>query len=71
MSDGSARRNGSPEKIKSLFLSNNRVSVFTQDASLNIQSNIAREHFYSQAKLRIYFHSVRHGKNKARFDNHG
>ena len=38
MSDGSVGRNESQEKIKFLFLSNNRVSVFTQDASLNIKS---------------------------------
>ena len=38
MSDGSVGRNESPEKIKFLFLSNNRVSVFTQDAPLNIES---------------------------------
>ena len=49
MSDGSVGRNDSTEKVKFLFLSNNCVSLFTQDASLNIQSNIVREHFYSQA----------------------
>ena len=38
MSDGSVGRNVSPEKIKILFLSNNRVSVLTQDAPLNIES---------------------------------
>ena len=38
MSDGSVGRNESPEKIKFLFLPNNRVSVFTQDAPLNIKS---------------------------------
>ena len=38
MSDGSVGRSKSPEKIKFLFLSINRVSVFTQDAPLNIQS---------------------------------
>ena len=38
MSDGSVGRNESPEKMKFLFLLNNRVSVFTQDAPLNIQS---------------------------------
>ena len=38
MSDGSVGRNESPEKIKLLFFSNNRVSVFTQDEPLNIQS---------------------------------
>ena len=38
MSDGSVGRNESPEKIKFLFLSNNRVSVFTQDVTLNVQS---------------------------------
>ena len=36
MSDGSVGQSESPEKIKFLFLSNNRVSVFTQDASLSI-----------------------------------
>ena len=38
MSDGSVGRNESPEKVKFLFLSNNRVSVFSQDAPLNIKS---------------------------------
>ena len=38
MSDGIVGRTFSPEKIKFLFLSINRVSVFTQDAPLNIQS---------------------------------
>ena len=38
MSDGSVGRSKSPEKIKFLFLSINRVSVFTQDVTLNIQS---------------------------------
>ena len=38
MSDGSVGWNESPEKIKFLFLPNNRVSVFTQDAPLNIKS---------------------------------
>ena len=38
MLDVSVGRSESPEKVKFLFLSNNRVSVFTQDASLNIQS---------------------------------
>ena len=37
MSGGSVGRNGSPEKMKFLFLSNNCVSVFTQDAPLNIK----------------------------------
>ena len=37
MSDGSVGRSKSPEKIKFLFLSINRVSVFTQDVPLNIQ----------------------------------
>ena len=40
MSDGGVGRNESPEKIKFLFLSNNRVSVFTQDAPLNIHFKI-------------------------------
>ena len=38
MSDGSVGRSKSPEKIKFLSLSINRVSVFTQDVPLNIQS---------------------------------
>ena len=38
MLDGSVGRNEIPEKLKFLFLSNNRVSVFTQDAQVNIQS---------------------------------
>ena len=38
MSGGSVGRNKSPEKNKFLFLSNNRVSVFTQDAPINTQS---------------------------------
>ena len=37
MSDGSVGWNENPEKIKFLFLSNNRVLVFAQDAPLNIQ----------------------------------
>ena len=37
MSDGSVGRNESPEKIKFLFLSNNRILVCTQDVPLNIQ----------------------------------
>ena len=38
MSDESVGRNESLEKIKFLFLSNNRVSVFTQDVPLNTRS---------------------------------
>ena len=38
MSDGSVGPNESSEKINFLFLSNNRVSAFTQDLPLNIQS---------------------------------
>ena len=38
MSDGTVAQYESPEKIKLLFLSNNRVSVFTQDVPLNIKS---------------------------------
>ena len=38
MSDEKVGRNKSLEKIKYLFLSNDRVSVFTQDAPLNIES---------------------------------
>ena len=38
MSDEKEGRNKSLEKIKYLFLSNDRVSVFTQDAPLNIES---------------------------------
>ena len=38
MSDGSLGQNESPEKTKFLFLSNNRISVFTQDAPQNIKS---------------------------------
>ena len=38
MSHGSVGWNESPEKIKFPFLPNNPVSVFTQDASLNIKS---------------------------------
>ena len=37
MSDGSLGRNENPEKMKFIFLSNNRVSVFNQDAPLNIK----------------------------------
>ena len=48
MSDGSVERNGSLEEIKFLFLSNNRVSVFTQMRHWILNQNIAREHFYSQ-----------------------
>ena len=59
MSDGSAGRNASPEKIKFLFLSNNRVSVFTQDAPLNIQSKYCTRIILLSRKLQIYVHSVR------------
>ena len=38
MSEGKVGRNETPEKIKFLFLLNDRVSVFTQDAPPNIQS---------------------------------
>ena len=38
MSDEKVGRNKSLEKIKFLFLSTNRVSVFTQDAPLNVES---------------------------------
>ena len=38
MSDESVGRNENSEKIKFLFLSNNRISVFTQDAPQNIKS---------------------------------
>ena len=38
MSDESAGRNENPEKVKFLFLLNIGVSVFTQDAPLNIKS---------------------------------
>ena len=38
MSERSDGWNESPEKIKCLFLPNNRVSVFTQDGPLNIKS---------------------------------
>ena len=60
MSDGSVGRNESPEKIKFLFLSNNRVSVFTQDAPLNIQSKYCTSTLLLSSKLQIYLHSVRH-----------
>ena len=73
MSDGNIERKKSPEKIKFLLLSNNCVSVFTQDAPLNIQSNIAREHFYSQENYELMFipSDTKNGKNRVRFDNHG
>ena len=73
MSDGNVERKKSPEKIKFLLLSNNCVSVFTQDAPLNIQSNIAREHFYSQENYELMFipSDTKNEKNRVRFDNHG
>ena len=73
MSDGSVGRNESPEKIQFLYLSNNHVSLFTQDAPLNIQSNIAREHSYSQANSEFMFipSDTKNGKNRGKFDNHG
>ena len=55
MSDGSIGRNKSTEKIKFLFLLNNRVSVFTEDAPLSIQSKFASEHFYSPANYKSMF----------------
>ena len=58
MSDGSIGRNESPEKIKFLFLLNNRVSVFTQDELLNIQSKYCTQTLLLSSKLRIYVHSV-------------
>ena len=60
MSDGSVARDESPEKIKFIFLSNNRVSVFTQDVPLNIQSKYCTRTTLLSSKLRIYVHSVRH-----------
>ena len=60
MSDGSVGRNESPEKIKFLFLSNNRVSVFTQDAPLNIQSKYCTSTLLLSSKLQINVHSVQH-----------
>ena len=42
MSDGSVGRNKSTEKIKFLFLLNNRVSVFTEDVPLSIQSKYCK-----------------------------
>ena len=59
MSDGSVERNEKPEKIKFLFLSNNSVSVFTQDAPLNIQSKYCTSTLLLSSKLRIYVHSAR------------
>ena len=38
MLDGSVGKSENPEKTKFLFLSNDGVSVFTQDAPLNIKS---------------------------------
>ena len=60
MSDGSVRRNESPEKIKLLFLPNNHFSVFTQDAPLNIESKYCTWTLLLSSKLRIYVHFVRH-----------
>ena len=59
MSDGSVGRNENPEKRKFLFLSNNRVSVFTQDVPLNIQSKYCTLTLLLSSKLPIYVHSVR------------
>ena len=41
MLDGSVGRNESPEKIKFLFWSNNRVLVLTQDAPLKQIANLS------------------------------
>ena len=73
MSDGSVGQNENPEKMKFLFLSNNRVSVFIQDAPLDIHQNIAREHSYSQANYEFMFipSNTKNWKNRVRFDNHG
>ena len=52
MSDGSVGRNESPEKIKFLLLSNNRVSVLHHWI---FNQNIVREHFHSQANYEFMF----------------
>ena len=73
MSDVSVGRNESPEKIKFLFLSNNRVSVFTQDEHWIFNQNIAREDFYSQVNYEfiLILSDTKNGKSRGRFDNHG
>ena len=60
MSDESAGRNENPEKVKFLFLLNIGVSVFTQDAPLNIKSEYCTWTLLLSSKLRIYVHSIRH-----------
>ena len=55
MSDGSVRRNESPENIKSLFLFNNRVSSSLRMHHWILNQNIARQHFYSQAIYEFMF----------------
>ena len=55
MSDGSVGRNESPEKIKFLFLSNNRVSVSLRMHHWIFNQNVTREHFYSQANDEFMF----------------
>ena len=71
MSDERAGRNESPERIKFLFLSNNRVLVFSQDAPLNIQSKYCTQTLYSQANYKFTFipTDTKNGKNMGAFDN--
>ena len=75
MSDGSVGRNEKTENAKFLLLLNNRVSVFTQYTTLNIQSKccVACEHYYSQANYEFMFilSDTKNGKNAGRFDNYG
>ena len=59
MSGGCVGRNETPEKIKFLFLSNNRVSVCTQDALLN------------NYEFMLIPSDTKNGKNRGKFGNHG
>ena len=73
MSDGSAGRYESPEKIKFLFLSSNRVSVFTQDAPLNVKWKYCTWILLLSSKLQnlcSFRPTLKTGKT-GRFDNHG
>ena len=73
MSDGNVGRNESPDKIKFLFLSNNRASVFTMMHHGIFNQKVSREHLYYQANYEFMFilSDTKNGKNKGRFDSHG
>ena len=73
MSDGTLGRNESPGKMKFLFLSNNRVSVFNQDAPLNIQSKYCTLTLLVSSNYEFMFipSDTKSWKNRGRYDNNG